>query len=37
MSAVGPVIETDADLAPAPDDVDGRCIATLRMLSVDMV
>lgn len=28
---------TEADLAPAPDDLDGRCVATLRMLAVDMV
>jgi transketolase len=27
----------DGDLAPARDDVEGRCIAALRMLAVDMV
>ncbi|MGH9247836.1 MAG: transketolase [Acidimicrobiales bacterium] len=28
---------TEADLAPAPDDLDGRAITTVRMLAADMV
>jgi transketolase len=31
------VLVADADLAPAPGDIDARCVATLRMLAVDMV
>ncbi|HEX2026801.1 MAG TPA: transketolase [Nitriliruptorales bacterium] len=38
MSSAGTVTDrAKADLAPAPDDVDGRAITTIRMLTADAV
>src|SRR3954447_13642411 len=36
MSAIAPA-DSDADLAPEPNDVDARAVTTLRLLAADIV